>query len=513
MTEVLRTAIFVGIALVLSIGAYFSQPKRQDFPVADLINTDLFDEFDDPSIAGGLRIVRYDQDLGQKHNFEVVRNKSGAWSIPSHSGYPADAADQMRQAALCLVGLKVLGVATSDPGEHQLFGVIDPDQDELTLGEKGVGLLVRFEDDKGTSLADLIIGKPVRDAPEQRFVRIPGQDLVYAVEFDADQLSTKFQDWIESDLLQLNTFDVQRVAIQDYSVVTTTEGMVEERRFDATVTFNTTDSDWELNDFVTYRRRKDGQSEPVPAELLPSEELNATKLNDLKTALGDLKIVDVRRKPGGLKADLTTEQEFLKDPQTYQSLVQLGYIPDTRVQNKIRLLAASGEVHVLMAGGYEYVLRFGNVATGETESDGAALNRYLFVTTRVNPSAIPKPQLDSLPEDAPATSSSGADDTEEAQRKLAAQRETITKENQRKLDEWNERKRNAKERVRQLNNRFADWYYVISEDVFKKIHLSTGDLLRESEQARVEGIGVDAFRALQEQGLAPRDTETPQDSQ
>ncbi|MCA9201312.1 MAG: hypothetical protein KDA87_27415, partial [Planctomycetales bacterium] len=53
----------------------------------------------------------------------------------------------------------------------------------------------------------------------------------------------------------------------------------------------------------------------------------------------------------------------------------------------------------------------------------------------------------------------------------------------------------------QVNYRFADWYYVISEDVYKKIHLTKSDIIKVSEEAEKEGFGVDNFRELQERGL------------
>ena len=81
----------------------------------------------------------------------------------------------------------------------------------------------------------------------------------------------------------------------------------------------------------------------------------------------------------------------------------------------------------------------------------------------------------------------------------------IEKENQRKLDEWNENRDKAVAKVRELNGRFADWYYVVSEDVYKQIRLSRGDLIRETEKAAEEGFGVDAFRKLEKDGLDKTD--------
>ncbi|MEZ6115105.1 MAG: DUF4340 domain-containing protein [Pirellulaceae bacterium] len=84
---------------------------------------------------------------------------------------------------------------------------------------------------------------------------------------------------------------------------------------------------------------------------------------------------------------------------------------------------------------------------------------------------------------------------------IQAERERINKENQRKIDERNDKIAKAKDQVRQVNYRFADWYYVISEDVYKKIHLTKSDIIKVSEEAEKEGFGVDNFRELQERGL------------
>ena len=54
--------------------------------------------------------------------------------------------------------------------------------------------------------------------------------------------------------------------------------------------------------------------------------------------------------------------------------------------------------------------------------------------------------------------------------------------------------------VKELNARFADWYYVVSEDVYKKIRLTRSDIVKEAATAKDEGFGIDAFRKLEEDG-------------
>jgi hypothetical protein len=84
---------------------------------------------------------------------------------------------------------------------------------------------------------------------------------------------------------------------------------------------------------------------------------------------------------------------------------------------------------------------------------------------------------------------------------IAAERERIKKENQRKIDEAKEKRKKAEARVFELNARFADWYYVISEETYKKIHLGRADIIREKTGGADEGTGLDAFRKLQKDGL------------
>jgi hypothetical protein len=63
----------------------------------------------------------------------------------------------------------------------------------------------------------------------------------------------------------------------------------------------------------------------------------------------------------------------------------------------------------------------------------------------------------------------------------ASSREAIEQENQRKLDAYNAQVEAGKLRVTELNDRFGDWYYVISDQVYRKIHLSLNDVITVSE--------------------------------
>ena len=160
--------------------------------------------------------MRFDEDSATLREFEVAE-QDGLWSIPSKDGYPADAAKQMAEAATSLMDRKILQVASKNAGDHEQFGVIDPLSPKLEPGQKGVGTRVTMSDEQNKPLVDLIVGKPVRDAEGQRYVREAGRDMVYVIEIDPAKLSTNFEDWIEKDLLKLNAWDLEQVDIKDYS--------------------------------------------------------------------------------------------------------------------------------------------------------------------------------------------------------------------------------------------------------------------------------------------------------
>jgi len=534
MNHAVKTLIFAGVAAVVTLIAVFTYPRQESFKAPDLVGKPLFKDFTDPESAAELKIVKFDEDVAELTEFDVTRDaKSGLWVIPSSSNYPADAENQMRDAATALIDLEVIGVQSENASDQALYGVVEPDKEKLDASQKGVGLLVNVQNTKGKQLARLIIGKAVKQNEGLHFVRIPGQNVIYVVKIDPAKFPTDFEKWIERDLLKINTFDVARVSLKDYSTITsksiTGQTMLDkfEQRFEADIRWDADKSEWKLDKLVEYR-----DDQPHETKLLDTEELNKKKLDDLKTALGDLKIVGVVRKPKGLGAALKAGAEIMKNNESLVSLMNRGFFPIPTSNGAAELRAANGEVVVGVKDGVEYVLRFGEMAGVDKSSAEGKLNRYLFVSARLDQSAFPPLKLEPLPEgdddakkDAKADEKKAADAKAVDEKKAAAskdkadtektdlelERDRIRKENQRKKDERAEKLKKANQKVAELNARFADWYYIISEDEYKKIHLRRDDLIKEKESAKKEGVGADSFRKLKDEGLKkkkPADTKS-----
>ena len=81
------------------------------------------------------------------------------------------------------------------------------------------------------------------------------------------------------------------------------------------------------------------------------------------------------------------------------------------------------------------------------------------------------------PEDADAEKTADEENSD-----LDKERERIEKENKRKQEEYDEKVAKGKERVKELNGRFADWYYVISDKVYRQIHLNRDDVVKKKDK-------------------------------
>jgi hypothetical protein len=62
--------------------------------------------------------------------------------------------------------------------------------------------------------------------------------------------------------------------------------------------------------------------------------------------------------------------------------------------------------------------------------------------------------------------------------KVLAERQRIELENKRKLDEYNALVEKGRQQVQDLNLRFGDWYFVVSNDTFQKVRLGKNDVVK-----------------------------------
>lgn len=513
MVETTKTFVFVVLAVLLLTAMLAIKQCRHTHGALDVsaeeeLGKPLFPEFVDPLAAASMEILRVDASNDGVARFKVA-NVDGQWVIPSEQNYPADAADRLLQAATALVDLPVVSVAGgSDEADYEMFGVIEPNLETYSPGKPGVGTAIVMRDEKNNDLARVIVGKEAAESEGLRYVRIPGRARVYTVKIDLDLFTTRFEDWIEQNLLEVTRADIERIALKDYSVTMLPlpngdKAFRNEQRLSIALNWDYDINGWRLEEF-----EENFGGRLVPIKLSRFEEINTPRINALREALEQLTIAGVARKPANLVRNLRDGGELLRSKNDQDALEEAGFFLLKNADGAPELHSSDGEVIVKTTEGIEILLRFGEIAgAAQDENDETKLNRFLFITARLDESAFPKPepapvpeapQRRKLPEDASEEAKADAETEYERQHKAwTALRDEIERKNQRDLDEVSERRADAMRQVREKNYRFADWFYIVSEDEYRKIHLGRADVIRESEQAAIEGDGVDAFRYLE----------------
>ncbi|GIS58559.1 MAG: hypothetical protein CM1200mP2_07840 [Planctomycetaceae bacterium] len=355
--ETRNTVCFAAAAVVcVALAASVSTDGTPSGDRDSKLGKSFFQDFNSTN-ARSLEVVVFNEGESQSSRFLVRQDPTTElFVIPSHHDYPADAEDRLAQTAASLNGIKRSYLAErgamGKEAYHEKFGVLDPA--EANAYEKGLGRRVTLKDAEGATLADYIIGNKAEvaggeDTTDRYYVRDPEEDEVYIAECKMD-LSAKFSDWIEPDLLKVTGDDITHLTIDDYSFDEQQRAAVD--RTVHTLSRKDFSDKWKL----------DGLEDET-------KEVDADKLSGLVSSLDDLKIAGVRPKPAGLLPDLTLDPEIVKSQvqviQISQSLVSSGFFPMAdKPDSPPRLYANAGELHAATKKGIVYTLLFGEVFTG-----------------------------------------------------------------------------------------------------------------------------------------------------
>ncbi len=464
------TLVSVVIAVASAAGAYSMIPKPVEFKPYEDAGGLLFENFNDPSQAAYMQVIKYDDKQAKFVDFKV-EFKDGRWIIPSHNNYPADGTERMGKAAASFIDVRKDIVRSDRPEDHAEFGVLDPESPDGEAEEKGTHVI--FKDEAGTVLVDVIVGKRVDGKQGYHYVRKPEEKRVYAVELTLD-ISTNFGDWIEKDLLKIERDDIVELVSDAYSVDEASAKIV--------------GSDPLVVRELPVPAEEEGPTQkdwlPVEGVTLPEGKIvDSAKVRTVIGAIDRLQIVGVRPRPQRLTAGLLQSKGFF-------------VTPDGR-----RLIGNEGEVQVVCKDGVVYSLYFGEVVFGEglavtagTEDGAEATpeaggedaekkaNRYMFVDVSYDPSADRTRKTPATQgADTSAAEGAGADGGgKDAQGKEGADAEGKTPEAP-PADELapGEEPEGAK-RALELRKRFDKWFYVISDSSFKQIHQTKADFLKDA---------------------------------
>jgi hypothetical protein len=420
MTDASKTLALVAAAGLAVAATVFTRPATREIALVSDLGKPLAPALTDALAVRALEVVSYDDTQAKTLAFKV-QSDGQRWTIPSHSGYPADAADKVAAAASAFIGLVREQVASENPADHAAYGVLDPAGESAGLTPGTTGTRVTMRDAAGNALADLIIGKavgaaatptPFEQPSARRYVREAGRNRVFVTSINTG-FSTRFADWVQTDLLQTYpeqivglVFDRYRID-KDQSVVVDRQTIKVDRvnRDDQPTPTPQGDKPWSL------------VSEPGGAPGA-GETVNVQRINEAVTTLTGLKIIGVRPKPANLVKAMGGSEDAVQLTQFDQLNLQTrGFY----LSRQGRLLADNGQVQVQSDDGVLYSLWLGEVVPeGEDAASGGQVGgtaakdtpadakkpdaRYLMITVSFDETALPEPVKPAILDRPPAPS-------------------------------------------------------------------------------------------------------------
>ncbi len=364
-----------------------------------------------PDQVSSLRVATFD-DTSKSAQILEINRANGVWTIPSHFDFPADGNTRVSKVAAGFLGVDRGRLVTDDAKEHEKLELLDP-MDAANLTKKGHGKRLTMKDQGGATVIDLLVGKYVEGAQSLYYVREAGKNEVYTAKVDPWELSTRFTDYVQTDPFKVERDEVATLAVKDYSI-DEQQGTLTPRS-ETTLSRANKDANWD--------------SAQTPADKRVKKETADNILNELT----GMKLEGVR-----------PYQKAWMQPR--------GFYPGSDGN----LYGNEGGLVVNTTKGLRYELYFGEVAADDTEdttaerkapgSDTAAAatpkgnKRYLLMVVRYDANA------DS---DAQAVKAAGSDTVAAS----AAQKKADTN----------------KATAERLQKRFLQFFYVISDESFKKL--------------------------------------------
>jgi hypothetical protein len=454
VSEARKTAILVGVAILLTGLAWVTAPRTTAPKAFQDRGASFFPGFIDPRMVQSLEVVDFDADTATAHPFQV-QVRDGLWTIPSYYDYPADAGERLAKGVAEIIALKKDNVASENVSDHERTGTLDP-LDETLPTLRGRGKRITFKGENDRILADVIVGNELEGRPQFRYVRLAEQSRVYVAEVGDLDVSSKFLDWIDRDLLHIRWSDLDQAIIRDYSLDKTTHS-VQPRD--------------------TLFLQKLGQDEDNVVHwtmrgLQTGEQVDTFRANLLNTTLDELSVAGVRPKPPSIVTRFAQTNGTVKVSR--DDLVDLenkGF----HFTAKGELLSDGGEILAHTTTGMFFHLWFGAIAYGTAENTSIAPTTAATGTNQTSSGGA-----------AHATASAAASNPTPIPNKKVAAAPTVNRYlivtatfDPTAIAEKAARDA-AEKQVEVLQRRYAPWYYIVSGQSFDRLLLSRRALVKQA---------------------------------
>lgn len=448
------------------------QPRLPDLEPKERIGKKLLEEFNDVSQMGRVEFSRINPESGEIESLVLIRDKERSeWLIPQMSNFPAENAEQVAKVVAPLIQLTVLDVIDAPTNDtiaktdrfHRECGLLSPSNFILDLNisnsnnlSNGSALSVKIENENNETLVSLLVGNRVPDSAatrDARYVRFPNDDTVYIVDFSGDstqeQGTTEFVefpnrvsfnpvDWIDNDLLRISRWDVLYMTLRDYSFsliksATTFEQTQIEQQSIAVfkqTPENSLSRAWSLQRFLEHKNSWIENKSIIP------DNAQSSSLNETIDILCSLKVLDVRKKPESLSSCFNNNSVGTSLTPHTGALGEFGFSffdTDPLEPENIEpmLVGEGGSVELVTKAGIKITLIFGKCFNAQ---------RACLAFAKFDQNIL-------------------KETTEDESEIVFISQETQTK-------------------AIIKNQRFANWFYLISEEEYQKINFHHSETLK-----------------------------------
>ncbi len=397
-----------------------------------------------------VRVVTWDDTASAPKVLEVKRSQ-GSWIIPSHYNYPADGGTRVGKTSGGVRNVVRGRMVTRDSKQHEDLGVVDPFLEDDKV--KGRGKRVVLKDATEGVLVDMIIGKSVPDSDNLVFVRDADDSAVYTARLGAYKtdeedrtdtsydVSSRFVDWVETDLLKLKSDDIRVISVADYSVNEQTAA-IEERS---------------LSRFTRAAGATDWASTQTPE----GKRVLKDTVDKLLTQATSLRLSGVRK----FSLEWLSQAGFF--PSDNKQLVNRPDALRVAFNNTTyALFGNEGRVDFITKDGLRYSLLFGEISgededkpsgeAAQAKKKEAGHNRYMSVYVAYDPAADEdaiKAKAEADAKKAEADKAAAADPTKVAEKPAEVPPKAAP----------------GQARAAKAQARFSQFFYVISDENFKAL--------------------------------------------
>ena len=453
------TFIYVLLAIVAIISAlYLSWPEEIDAP--DFKGEALFEEYETETIRE-IELTTINKESGARE-LVTLQKGSDVWTIKERFGYHAGNTPKITNLTASLLDREIFDAPTDQQSDWEGFGVVDPTSEQAKSLE-GYGDRLDLKDYRGDVKASLIVGKQVSGNQAQRFVRIPGQPLVYMIEFDYSLLTTDFAEWVDHNVLQLEHLGLRRqgkklaqVQIHSYIIDTGSEnpGGENSEGEDATEGETQESQDAEPKRRDIYRSVFDFGEEKwnhVSTEVVDgtgkmselsdeqTKRFSTSRLEQFRGRLVFLPFTNVQKISSSVSNILKKTQIESGDLASLKAMEGFGIFVSESESGEIEFESSSGHLVVKTLEGVMYQVMFGNIVQDQGADSG--IKKWMVIRASVD--------LTQIPEIPPLGDDASEDEKVSYQANVKAR--------QQQLD-------TAVESVKSANEEFSKWLYVVNED-------------------------------------------------